>query len=251
VVWQIRQYATHVLFNGEYLDIQADVPAFSYNRSLFSLTQGVMSYSGDGVTVLQGVDVSSHQGTIDWPAVAKDGIQFAMIRVGGRYYGVDNGTVFEDNFARVNLQGALDAGLEVGVYFFSQAITVAEAQEEAQMVLDMLADYPITGPVVYDWETISATARTDGLDTATLTAQANAFCAMIAEAGYQPMIYFNQRIGYLHYDLSQLLQYPFWLAEYNAAPGFYYDFQMLQYSDTGSVAGISTRVDRDLWLRRA
>ena len=135
----------------------------------------------------------------------------------------------------------------MGVYFFSQAVSPEEAEEEARFVLDLLEGCDITGPVVFDWENISSgPARTDGVDSATLTAMANAFCNLVEEAGYQPMIYFNQYIAYLLYDLEGVAQYPFWLAQYTHFPDFYYDFQMWQYTDAGQVAGIQGKADLNL-----
>ena len=97
-----------------------------------------------------GIDVSSHQEEIDWAAVAASGVDYAMIRVG--YRGYDQGGLHIDAYAEANLQGALDAGLPVGVYFYSQAISVEEAREEANMLLDFIRDWDITYPVVFDWE---------------------------------------------------------------------------------------------------
>ena len=116
-------------------------------------------------------------------------------------------------------------------------------------MLDTIADYPVDGPVVFDWENIGTdSARTDGMTSAQVTAAANAFCGRIKAAGYQPMIYFNQYIGYLLYDLDQVTQYPFWLAEYTDKPTFYYHFEMWQHTSSGSVDGISGKVDRNLWM---
>jgi GH25 family lysozyme M1 (1,4-beta-N-acetylmuramidase) len=250
IIWQVREYATHIHFGNYTLDILEGVPVNPYSAADFGMENGRVTYLGTDREALLGIDVSSHQKEIDWNAVAADGIQFAMIRVGGRYYGTNSGTVFEDSWAKKNLQGALDAGLEVGVYFFSQAITVEEAQEEARFLLDLIDGYDLTGPVVYDWETIgTAPARTDNLDTATLNNQAIAFCQMVEDAGYSPMIYFNQRNAYLNYDLRQITKYPFWLAQYTSVPTFYYGFEMWQFTDSGSVQGISGRVDMNLWLR--
>ncbi len=245
IVWQVREYATHIHFGTYTLDILENVPVNTYDSSAFILDGDRMGYTGEGVETSLGIDVSYHQGAIDWEKVAGDGIQFAMIRAGGRYYG--SGTLFEDTQFRANIQGALDAGLDVGVYFFSQAITSDEAREEANFLLDLLEDYDFTGPVVFDWENITYdTARTDGLDRATVTAMADAFCQTVEQAGHSPMIYFNQYIGYLLYDLEGVVQYPFWLAQYSATPGFYYDFQMWQYTDAGRVDGVTGKVDLNL-----
>lgn len=247
IVWQVQEYKKHIHFSTYTLDILEGVPVNSYDPRAFALENGRMTYTAEGVDTALGVDVSSYQGAIDWEKVAEDGIQFAMIRAGGRYYG--SGLIFEDTQFRANIQGALDAGLEVGVYFFSQAVSVAEAREEADFLLDLLKDYECNGPVVFDWENISNdAARTDGLDSATLTAAANAFCQRVERAGYSPMIYFNQYIAYLLYDLEGIAQYPFWLAQYSETPGFYYDFQMWQYTSSGTVNGIEGEVDMDLYI---
>ncbi|MEA4933124.1 MAG: GH25 family lysozyme [Lawsonibacter sp.] len=245
IVWQIREYATHIHFGTYTLDILDNVPVNADDPSAFILDGDRMDYAGKGVKTSLGIDVSYHQGVIDWKKVADDDIQFAMIRAGGRYYG--SGVVFEDTQFRTNIQGALDAGLDVGVYFFSQAITVEEARDEANFLLNLLKDYDFTGPVVFDWENITnAAARTDGLDRATVTAMANAFCQTVEQAGYSPMIYFNQYIGYLLYNLEDVVQYPFWLAQYGTTPGFYYNFQMWQYTDAAQVDGVPGKVDLNL-----
>lgn len=147
-----------------------------------------------------------------------------------------------------NVQGALDAGLDVGIYYFSQAITVEEARQEAAYVIEQIAPYRITYPVVFDWERQNyAGSRTQTIpDTGLLCSMANAFCADIEAAGYEAMIYFYQNLAYNNLDLSQLLDYPFWLAQYTDYPSFYYDFDMWQYTSSGKVPGISGNVDLNL-----
>jgi len=247
IVWQIREYAGHVHFNDQVLEPAQGVAANPYRRECFVLEDGRMTYTGPGYETATGIDVSYLQDTIDWKAVAKDGIDFAVIRAGGRYYG--SGELFTDSNFRLNARNAIRAGLDVGVYFFSQAISVEEARDEAAYLLELVEDYKITGPVVFDWEPITYdTARTDGVDRATLTAMADAFCREIEGAGLQPMIYFNQYTAYLRYDLSGVARYPFWLAQYDPAPTFYYDFRMWQYSQAGEVKGIEGKVDLNLLL---
>ena len=249
IVWQVQEYASHIHFGAHTLDILPGVPVNIYGKSGYQSENGRITYTAPGMNTTAGVDVSSHQGEVDWKAVAGDGIDFAMLRAGGRYYGLDSGTIFEDSRFCDNIQGASEAGLEVGVYFFSQAVSVEEAEEEARFVLDLLKDYRITGPVAFDWENIpDDTARTDNVDSATLTAMANAFCALVEEAGYHPMIYCNQYIGYLLYDLEGVAQYPLWLAQYSDTPDFYYAFQIWQYTDSGQVAGIRGKADLNLCL---
>lgn len=223
------------------------VAVSTYDRSAFYSENGRIYYDDGVIVPTYGIDVSNHQKEIDWTAVAGDGIDFAIIRTGFRGYGTA-GTINLDSYFHQNMEGALAAGLDVGVYFFSQAISVEEAIEEANFVLEQLEGYELTYPVIYDWENISTTsARTQGLDSATLNACAVAFCETVAAAGYQPMVYFNGYLGLLRYDVSAIDDYPFWYAVYGrSTPNMYYDFQMWQYSDSGSVAGIEGRVDMDI-----
>ena len=211
--------------------------------------RGRVQYAWEGDQARSGIDVSFYQGEIDWAAVAADGVEFAFIRLG--YRGYTEGGLQLDSCFEANIKGALEAGLEVGVYFFSQALTVQEAEEEARFVLQTLAPYRVTYPVVFDWEFITPGkgARTDQMDGQTLTQCARAFCNEVAGAGYEPMVYFNQDMGYLTYDLSKLEGLPLWLAEYDTKPDFFYQFHFWQYTHTGTVAGIQGNVDWNLDLR--
>lgn len=190
---------------------------------------------------ISGVDVSAHQGRIDWQLVASSGIDFAMIRVG--YRGYETGKLTEDKYARANLEGAKAAGLQVGVYFFSQAVSVEEALEEAAFVMEIIEDYDINLPVVYDWEYISDTARTAEVDPRTLTDCTMAYCDALAEAGYSPMVYFNSYQARKQMYLWELEAYPFWLALYSSRMTYPYRIEMWQYTNTGSVPGIQGNVD--------
>ena len=165
--------------------------------------------------------------------------------VGGRGY--TEGKLYEDTYFDRNVQGALDAGLAVGAYFFSQAITVEEALEEARFVLERVRDYDLTMPVVFDWEHIEGVeeARSNQVDTETVTACAVAFCDRIAQAGYQTAFYCNGMLGYLHYDLSQLERYDAWYAEYASWPSFAYASISGSIPTPATVAGIGRNVDLD------
>ncbi len=221
-----------------------------YDRESFYIDEkGRVAYEKDGLRAKTGVDVSTYQGEIDWQAVAADGIDFAIIRLGYRGY-TEGGLMMDEGFER-NIRGALDAGLEVGVYFFSQAVTPEEAQAEAAFVLNAIEPYQVTYPVAFDWEPITgvSSARTHGLDGGTLTRCAAAFCARVAQAGYEPAVYFNQNLGYFSYDLRQVDEYTLWLAEYDGKPDFFYHFDLWQYTHTGTVDGIEGDVDLDLDLR--
>ena len=252
IVWQTRRAYEHgrqIYFEGGYLDVLEGVPVNTYDPRWFKSDGGRMRCAGGGLRSAQGIDVSAYQREIDWKKVAADGIEFAILRVGGRGY--TRGSIYDDVYFDANIQGALAAGLDVGVYFFSQAVTVREAEEEARYVLRRIRGYDLTYPVVFDWENISQdAARTDGLDADTLCAAANAFCGMVARAGYQPMIYFNAYIGYRCYDLSQVARWPFWLAQYSAQPDFYYGFELWQYTSSGRVDGIEGPVDMDIRIFR-
>lgn len=232
------------------LEAKEGVPVNEYTVGGFSMDgRGRTGYQQDGIQARMGIDVSFYQGEIDWNAVAADGVEFAMIRLG--YRGYTQGRLQMDSQFEANIQGALEAGLDVGVYFFSQAVTPQEAEEEADFVLAAIEGYDVTYPVAFDWEFIipSSGARTDATNGETLTRCAGAFCSRIAQAGYTPAVYFNQDLGYLTYDLAQLAEYPFWLAEYDSTPDFYYGFDLWQYTHSGSVAGIQGSVDWNLDFR--
>lgn len=206
---------------------------------------GQMTYAGEA---LWGIDLSSHQGTVRWDEVASSGVEFAMLRIGYRGYSAE-GNLHEDSSFRENLTGAQENGLMVGVYFFSQAVTAQEAEEEARFVLSLLDGAELNLPVAYDWEPITHdSARTDGLDADTVTDCAAAFCQVIADGGYQPAVYCNGELGYFTYDLSRVKEYPLWYAEYSDAPTFAYRFSFWQYSSTGTVPGIDHAVDLNLYF---
>ena len=211
------------------------------------------AYNGDYLTCTAGesrlgVDVSSHQGDIDWNAVAAAGVEFAVVRIGFRGYA--EGEINEDTKARTNIEGAKAAGLDVGAYFFSQAINGEEAAEEARWAAEFLEGYELELPLVYDWEHVwDETARTaDLVDPELLTACARSFCDAVAAAGYQPMVYFNGYQARDLYDLTALKKYGFWLAQYADAMDFPYAVDLWQYSETGAVDGIGGKVDLNLWL---
>ena len=196
-------------------------------------------------TTVTGIDVSAHQEEIDWAAVAGDGIDFAMLRIGSRGY--SQGGLKRDGFFELNYTRAREQGLDLGVYFFSQAISVEEAVEEAQFVLDLLEGRELELPVVFDWEEIgSEPARTDDVDVETVTACALAFCDVIARAGYTPAIYCNGMVGYLRYDFAEIEHLPLWYADYAGWPGFAYALEMWQYTSSGTVAGVEGKVDLNL-----
>lgn len=224
------------------------VPANDLTEESFSSNDGRIEYTGTDYDVLRGVDVSEHQLDIDWKQVAASGVDYAYIRVGWRGY--TEGGLFEDAYFERNIQGALDAGLHVGVYMFSQAVTVQEAIEEADFVLERIWKYNVTLPVVFDWEKIEAAeARSHGLTMELRTDCARAFCETVKSAGYVPCVYFNRNLGYYGYDLTRLTDYEFWFSlPESGFPNFYYACDMWQYSFTETVPGIAEPTDMNLWF---
>jgi len=221
----------------------------SYNSSQFSCEGQIHRYTkGNAVTSTFGIDVSSHQGEIDWQAVKNAGVQFAFIRAG--YRGYESGKLIEDEYFDRNMQGAMDAGLPVGVYFFSQAITAEEAREEAQLTLSMMEGYDVELPVVFDWEVITNGdyARTANITTLGLTDCVIGFCEAVKEAGYTPMFYQNKGTALSKMDLELVTDYGFWLAEYDDLPSYPYHYDIWQYTDQGRIDGIEGRVDLNVCL---
>jgi len=266
IIWRLEQFAQNsnpvpkpepepepepeptnkFLYKDKWLDVLPSVPKNPYNPKLFYQSNGFTYYSSNEYSYKTGVDVSSYQGDIDWQKVKESGIDFAIIRVGGR--GFSTGGIYADKKFTQNMEGAINAGLKVGVYFFSQAISAEEAIEEARYTLDQMKGYQVTYPVVFDWEIVSSKdARTYNLNADTLSAAANAFCREVETTGYHPMIYFNSPCGYLKYDLSKIVKYDFWYAQYYSTPTFYYGFDMWQYTSSGLVPGIPTKVDLNLY----
>lgn len=205
---------------------------------------GTLHYIGMAGTVRLGVDVSDYQSDVDWQRLAAQGVEFAILRVG--YTGYTKGSFRADSAFARHLQNARAAGLDVGVYYFSQAVTVQEAAAEAAHVLRLLGGQQLALPVYFDWEPVFADdSRTKGNDNR-LTECAAAFCGVIESGGYQAGIYLNRQQGYYRYDLSRLADYALWVADYNDYPDFYYAFDMWQYSDSAVLDGMPTQADLDL-----
>lgn len=215
--------------------------------NLNKLDTGEFQYLTDGqVTSHKGIDVSSYQKKINWNLVAQDGVEFAIIRVGLRGWGSE-GNLKEDTEFRANIEGATAAGVKVGVYFFSQAITEAEVDEEVQLVLNCIAPYKIDCPVVLDVEKVSnSEARMNKLTPEERTALALRFCQAIEDAGYQPMLYHNTEMSALMIDIAAFEKYDKWYAYYSDNMFYPYAYKIWQYSDKGRVNGISTDVDMNI-----
>lgn len=231
------------------MEVNPKVEKTPYRKDCFVYDGDLLSYQGDDrYTYRLGVDVSHHQAEIDWEQVASSGMKFAFVRLGYRGYGKE-GTMKEDRMFEQNFKQAQAAGLDVGVYFFSQAITEAEAKEEADFVIEHLKGKNPQLPVVFDPETISDDeARTDDVSGEQFTKNAIAFCKEIRRAGYEPMIYCNMVWQAYQLDLGQLTDVPIWYADYSGQPQTPYKFAYWQYTESATVAGISGSADIDIQM---
>lgn len=206
------------------------------------------SFDSNGVlksgTGLFGIDVSTWNGTIDWNKVAKSGVSYAIIRCGFR--GTTVGGLVEDNKFASNVKNATDAGIKVGIYFFTQAISEAEAVEEASMCLSLVEGKKITYPIFIDVES-ATNGRANGLSKDARTAIVKAFCKTIANSGYKAGVYANKNWFTNYLNTSELTGYSIWLAQYAASPTYTATrYDLWQYTNKGSISGISGDVDLDL-----
>lgn len=195
-------------------------------------------------TEQKGIDVSKWNGTIDWNAVANAGIDFAIIRVG--YRGYSAGTLVEDPYFKQNIAGATKAGIKVGLYFFTQAITEAEAVEEASMAISLVSGYQLQLPIYFDTEDVDGNGRADKMSVATRTAITKAFCETVKNAGYMPGVYASTSWYNNQLNASELAGYDIWVAHYANVCEFKGRYHMWQYTSSGSVPGIKGRVDLNI-----
>ena len=206
-------------------------------------------YLGTDYATRWGVDVSNHQGAIDWAALKKQGIDFAYLRIGLRGYG-EAGTLYPDRSFDSYYEGARAAGIDVGAYFFSQATTVREAADEALYALRLLRGRTLDLPLYYDWEPVlQEDSRTLDNSQLQLTAQARAFCGILRRAGYDAGVYMNRQQGYYRYSLPCLTDCKLWIADPGDYPDFYYRFDVWQYDHGARLAGVSEIIDLNLEFR--
>lgn len=234
---------------GQYyfFPILEDLAKNTYDPDSFMADgDGIMHYYVDGERASRkGIDVSRYQDKIDWEKVAADEVDYAFIRLGIRGY--TEGEILEDETFERNINGALKNDIDVGVYFFTQAMSVEEAEEEAGFVIDSIAPYKVTYPVVIDVEAVTSTnARGNDLTSGERTEYCIAFCEKIKEAGYTPMIYGNLKTFMLLLNIEELEEYDKWFAYYDEAYYFPYDFKIWQYTNKGKVAGIKGDVDLNI-----
>lgn len=207
----------------------------------------------DSMRIRNGIDVSEWQGgSIDWKKVKKSGVQFVIVRVG--YRKVKGGKLREDKYWRRNVEGALNAGLNVGVYFFSQAVTTSEAKAEADYLLKKIKGYDINLPVIIDFEfgngyrinrLMHRTVKQKNKNTEIISA----FCDRVGSKGYTPMVYANLSTlnGYMYPQKFIDKGYKIWCAQYAKRCDFGKSYSCWQYTSGGRVSGIPGRVDCNYW----
>ncbi len=225
----------------EWMEISDKLPKNQYDLTDIKMINGKMAYYQDGEKCSTlGVDLSKNNGEVNFKVLKENGVDFVMLKVGGRGY--DSGVVSMDERFAENLLKAKEAGLEVGVYFFSQAITVEEAVEEVKFVTETLEPYKqqVTYPVVFDMEYIvNDDARVELTDEEDKTEIAEAFLSGIELAGYEPMIFGNKNWLLVEVLPEVLLKkYDVWLNDQSPVPDYPYDFKMWRYSVDESISGI-------------
>ncbi len=216
----------------------------------YDVETGLKGYYIDGVNkAMFGVDVSRWNEDIDWKKAAAAGVDFAMIRAAYRGTSTE-GLVYTDAYFEQNIKGCAENGVKAGAYFFSQAITVEEAIEEANYIIEVLKPYKdkITFPVAFDTEK-SDNARANDLSCEERTQIAKAFCETIKAAGYTPMIYFSTNWSVMNLDLEELTDYDIWYAYYADDIYYPYDYKIWQYASDGSLPGFSGHVDMNVGFK--
>lgn len=246
ILRQLYPKQTVLLADNKYhfFDFNENLLPNPYSNDNFRVDEkGIVEYNDGMVTSKKGVDVSKFQGDIDWRDVKQDGVEYAFIRVGYRGYGSAGKLVTDENFEK-NIKGATKNDIDVGVYFFSQAVNEEEAIEEANYVLEAIEGYDVTYPVVIDIEEVTdKDARTADMTKEQWTKNCIAFCETIKAAGYTPMVYGNLKTFFIMLDMEQISMYDKWFAQYDDSVYFPYEFKIWQYSENGTVNGISTDVD--------
>lgn len=223
----------------EWVLISPYLPKNDYDFTKLVLQSELMQYYEDGKRVSYvGADISKYQDYIDFVKLKKAGVTFVMIRVGARGYGT--GQLVQDEYFTDNIKRATDAGLQVGVYFSSQAVTIEEAMEEAQMVIDAVGDYKLTYPVAFDMEFAdNDTARIETLSKAEKTEIARTFLEAVEAEGFMGMIYGDKEWLIKEIDMSKLTAYDVWLSQLEDVPDYPYRFTMWQYTRSAGIDGIA------------
>lgn len=236
-----------VLGNYDGLGLRQNIDENPYDMSYVYKKDGFLHYDDGTYQSVAGIDVSVYQKKVNWKKVKAAGVDFVIIRLGYRGYDEDGDLALDSKF-KEHLKGAKKAGLDVGVYFFSQAKTTDEAIKEARFVVRHIRGKGITYPVVFDMEPIDGADRITDLNAEEKTQIADAFCQVIDRNGFTPMIYGNPQWLKKHVNLEYLTKYDIWLAHYADETDYPYAFKMWQYSQTGRVNGIKGHVDLNMYF---
>ncbi len=210
-------------------------------------TDGTWGYVDGDLEVIKGIDVSAHQGEIDWTKVAAANVDFTMIRA--VYRGYESGKLLEDKQFRTNIEEAKANGIKVGAYIFTQAVNEAEVDEELSKLKGLLGAYELDYPVAVDIEDLTgSTERLEQLSKEELTKLIRYYCDKIEESGYTPMLYLNMDSAVNMIDLAEFEDIKKWFAVYDSDFYYPYAYQMWQYKDTGRISGINGNVDLNLYF---
>ena len=220
------------------------LPPNPFGAEDFRYVDGFLT--GPDGTCIPGIDVSSHQESVDWQQVKAAGMEFVMIRLA--YRGSIEGALIPDEMAQDHYRGAKEAGLLVGGYIFTQSVSPDEGVEDAQYVLELSRDWVLDLPLVYDWELIDERYRNGNVDRQTLTDTMLSFCQTVEASGKEAMIYFNITNTRNNFYLGKVSDYDFWLASYSDKLDFPYRVDMWQYTNCGRVPGIEGDVDINLYF---
>lgn len=242
-------YLTVIDYYGEVhvMKISAEIERHPWDFSRLDDNDTFKNYiENDGSKRRVGIDVSQFQGYINWETVAGQ-IDFAIVRIGYRGYVAGNLTM--DPFYHNNMQGAIQNGVDVGVYFYSQATSYEEGVEEANFVLNNLGEYALNYPIVIDIEDpLDDEARTAHMTSYEHTEACIGFLDTVEAAGHKGMIYTNRNYYALNLIIEMLYEkgYPIWFAQYASMPDWPHPFHIWQYSEAGRISGIETTVDLNL-----
>ncbi|MGN0437335.1 MAG: glycoside hydrolase family 25 protein [Lachnospiraceae bacterium] len=232
--------------NEQKIKISANIKRNNWDFENLDDSGAYKTYIDDEGKRKIGIDVSEHQGLIDWETVA-DYVDFAIIRIG--YRGYTGGSLVLDGYYSHNIQEATAHGIPVGVYFYSQAISYDEGVEEANFVLNNLGDYGLAYPIVLDREDpMQEDARTNDMSKEQHTDAAKGFLDTIKASGHRTMVYTNRMYYALYLDTEEMYQHSIWYAQYADEPDWPYEFAIWQYTESGTVPGISGTVDMNIQM---
>lgn len=241
--YKTLDYVEYLIRQESDIDVSAEDTAVNQAKQDADGTENTeLQRMGDSARV--GMDVSSQNGAIDWDEVSDAGISFAMLRVG--YRGASSGALIEDSRFEENISGAIEAGIPVGVYFFTQAENETEAVEEASMVLKLIRQYDVDYPVFLAGGSAGKKARAEKLSGEERTKVYGAFLKTIAAAGYETGVFAQNLWLEEELDAGSLSDYHTWLSEYRDVPSYGAYYSMWQYTSRGNIPGVDTDVSLDL-----